>query len=101
MLKPGPFPPIVMGMPQIAGWIILGLVAGALARWIVPGEEKGGWLSALVLGILGAVVGGWIAARTGYLSPADPGEWIPGPKSLGSATVGAIILLSVWKWLRA
>ncbi len=89
-----------MLMGHIAGWIILGLVAGALARWIVPGEEKGGWFLTLLLGIIGALVGGWIARTIGYLPPAEPGDWIPGLKSIGSATVGAIIILSIWKWLR-
>lgn len=85
-------------MGEIAGWIILGLVAGALARTIVPGEVRGGWFSALLLGIVGAFVGGWIARSVGYLPPAEPGEWIPDLKSIGSATVGAIIVLSLWKW---
>jgi uncharacterized membrane protein YeaQ/YmgE (transglycosylase-associated protein family) len=89
-----------MAMGHYAGWIVLGLVAGALARWILPGQEKGGWVSALVLGIIGAIVGGWIARKFGYLPPADPGDWIPGLRSIGSATVGAIIVLSIWKWFR-
>lgn len=87
-------------MGHYAGWIVLGLVAGALARWILPGQEKGGWVSALILGIVGALVGGWIARKFGYLPPADPGDWIPSLRSIGSATVGSIIVLSIWKWFR-
>jgi uncharacterized membrane protein YeaQ/YmgE (transglycosylase-associated protein family) len=87
-------------MGHIAGWIILGLVAGLLARIIVPGSQKGGWFLTLLLGIIGAVVGGWIARKVGYLPPPDPGDWIPGLQSIASATVGAIIVLSIWKWLR-
>lgn len=87
-------------MEQWIAWSLLGLVAGALARAILPGEEKGGWFATLLLGIAGAFVGGWIAERIGYLPPSDPGEWLPGPKSIISATVGAIIVLSLWKAIR-
>lgn len=44
------------------GWIVLGLIAGAIAKAIKPGEQGGGWLATLLLGIVGAVVGGWIGS---------------------------------------
>lgn len=44
------------------GWIILGLIAGAIAKAIKPGERGGGWLATLLLGVVGAVVGGWIGS---------------------------------------
>ncbi|MBK1826621.1 GlsB/YeaQ/YmgE family stress response membrane protein [Haloferula rosea] len=87
-------------MEHWIAWAILGLAAGAIARAIVPGEERGGWIPTMILGIIGAFVGGWIAERIGFLPPSDPGTWLPGPKSILSATVGAIIVLSIWKWLR-
>ncbi len=87
-------------MPQLAAWVLLGLIAGAIARLILPGEEKGGWVATLVLGIIGAVVGGWIARQFGYLPPADPGAWMPSLTSIASATVGSLITLALWKWLR-
>jgi len=43
-------------------WIIVGLLAGILANIVYPGPSKGGWFGAMLLGIVGAVVGGWIAA---------------------------------------
>ncbi len=46
----------------ILGWIILGLIAGAIAKGIKPGEQGGGWLATLLLGVVGAVVGGWIGS---------------------------------------
>jgi len=46
----------------ILGWIILGLIAGAIAKAIKPGEQGGGWLATLLLGVVGAVVGGWIGS---------------------------------------
>ncbi|WP_431712001.1 GlsB/YeaQ/YmgE family stress response membrane protein [Glutamicibacter uratoxydans] len=44
------------------GWIVLGLIAGAIAKAIKPGEQGGGWLATLLLGIVGAVVGGWLGS---------------------------------------
>lgn len=46
----------------IIGWIVLGLIAGAIAKAIKPGEQGGGWLATLLLGIVGALVGGWIGS---------------------------------------
>ncbi|MCU0797732.1 MAG: GlsB/YeaQ/YmgE family stress response membrane protein [Akkermansiaceae bacterium] len=87
-------------MSQIASWLVLGLIAGALARLILPGEEKGGWLGAMILGIIGAVVGGWLARHFGFLTAPVAGEWLPDLRSIGSATVGSIVVLALWKWIR-
>jgi uncharacterized membrane protein YeaQ/YmgE (transglycosylase-associated protein family) len=46
----------------IIGWIILGLVAGAIAKAILPGTQGGGWLITLVLGVVGALLGGFIGS---------------------------------------
>jgi uncharacterized membrane protein YeaQ/YmgE (transglycosylase-associated protein family) len=45
----------------IIGWIILGLIAGAIAKAILPGRQGGGWLITLVLGVVGALLGGFLA----------------------------------------
>lgn len=87
-------------MEHWIAWALLGLVAGAIARAVLPGEEKGGWIMTTLLGIAGAFVGGWIAERIGYLPPSDPGSWLPGPKSILSASIGAIIVLALWKGLK-
>lgn len=50
----------------IFSWIVLGLIAGALARYILPGRQGGGILWTTVVGILGGVVGGWIGTRMGF-----------------------------------
>lgn len=44
----------------IIGWIVLGLIAGAIAKAILPGRQGGGWIATLVLGVVGALVGGFI-----------------------------------------
>lgn len=46
----------------IIGWIVLGLIAGAIAKAIKPGQQGGGWLATLLLGVVGALVGGWIGS---------------------------------------
>lgn len=46
----------------ILSWIIFGLIAGILAKWIMPGKDGGGFFMTILLGIVGAVVGGWIGS---------------------------------------
>ena len=47
---------------DIIGWILLGLIAGAIAKAILPGTQGGGWIITIVLGIVGAVLGGFIGS---------------------------------------
>ncbi|MFT3888096.1 MAG: GlsB/YeaQ/YmgE family stress response membrane protein [Arachnia sp.] len=44
------------------GFLILGLIAGAIAKAILPGEQGGGWVATLILGVVGALVGGWLGS---------------------------------------
>jgi uncharacterized membrane protein YeaQ/YmgE (transglycosylase-associated protein family) len=46
----------------IIGWIVLGLIAGAIAKLILPGTQGGGWIITLILGIVGALLGGFIGS---------------------------------------
>ena len=46
----------------IIGWIVLGLLAGAIAKLILPGKQGGGWLVTLVLGVVGALLGGFLGS---------------------------------------
>jgi uncharacterized membrane protein YeaQ/YmgE (transglycosylase-associated protein family) len=46
----------------ILGFLLLGLIAGAIAKAILPGRQGGGWLITLVLGVVGAILGGWIGS---------------------------------------
>ncbi|MBT2548969.1 GlsB/YeaQ/YmgE family stress response membrane protein [Arthrobacter sp. ISL-65] len=46
----------------ILGFLVLGLIAGAIAKAILPGREGGGWLVTLLLGVVGAILGGWIGS---------------------------------------
>ena len=90
----------LMDPKEILGWVLLGLFSGLIARRVMPGEEKGGCLITIILGILGAVVGGWIGRHVGFLPVADPGPGLPSLESLLTATVGALVVLVLWKWLR-
>ena len=50
---------------EILSWLLLGLVAGILAKWIMPGKQGGGIIVTIILGMLGAVVGGWLGSLLG------------------------------------
>ena len=80
----------------IISWIILGLIAGALAKWLMPGDDGGGWIATMGLGIAGAFVGGWVGSFIG-LGPATGINL----GSMATATFGALILLFVYnKFIR-
>jgi uncharacterized membrane protein YeaQ/YmgE (transglycosylase-associated protein family) len=71
-------------------WIIVGGVAGALAKLIMPGDDPGGFIITILLGIAGAIVGGFLASLIGI----GGGGWI---WSIIIATIGAIILLVIYR----
>ncbi|WP_295802578.1 GlsB/YeaQ/YmgE family stress response membrane protein [uncultured Microbulbifer sp.] len=80
----------------ILSWIILGLIAGALAKWIMPGPDPGGWIVTMIIGIVGAFIGGWVGSFVGLGTT--------GGLSLGSiitAVVGAIILLFIYRMVKS
>jgi len=79
-----------VGIVAIIGWIIIGLIAGALAKLVMPGDDPGGFIITLLLGIAGALVGGFLAGLIG----------IGGGGTLWTiiiATIGAIILLAIYR----
>jgi uncharacterized membrane protein YeaQ/YmgE (transglycosylase-associated protein family) len=72
----------------ILAWIILGLVAGILAKFILPGDDPGGFIITIIIGIVGGVIGGYIGTHLGWGSVT--GFNLP---SIGLAILGAIVLL--------
>ena len=75
---------------SIIAWIIIGLVAGALAKLIMPGDDPGGIIVTILIGIAGAFVGGFLASLIGL---AEGGLiW-----TIIIATIGAIILLAIYR----
>ena len=84
-------------MPLILSWVLLGLVAGALAKFLMPGRDPAGCIFTIILGVIGAVVGGWIGTYFGW------GRVTVGTldlRSIGIATFGAFILLAIGRLLR-
>ena len=84
----------------ILTWLIFGLIAGAIAQLLVPGDDPGGggvmgWLVTIVIGIVGAFVGGFIGTALGFgsVSGFNFGSFL-------IAILGAVILLFVWRALR-
>ncbi len=76
----------------IFSWILLGLLAGILAKFIMPGKDGGGFVVTTLLGIAGAFIGGWIGSLVGL---GAVGEFSLG--SLLTAVVGALVLLFVYR----
>lgn len=76
----------------ILSWIILGLIAGALAKLILPGKDPGGIIVTIIIGIVGAILGGFIAASLGYGTVSGVNF-----ASVIIAILGAIILLLIYR----
>ena len=79
----------------IISWIILGLLAGALAKLIMPGRDGGGFFLTMGLGIAGAFVGGWLGSFFGLGSMTGLNIG-----SILTATVGAFIILFVYRQIK-
>ncbi len=75
----------------LISWIVVGLLAGLLAKWIMPGEGPGGLLITLILGMAGASVGGFVVSLLGGTGATGFNVW-----SVLVATFGAIILLFLY-----
>jgi uncharacterized membrane protein YeaQ/YmgE (transglycosylase-associated protein family) len=82
-------------MGAIIGWIIFGLIAGAIAKLLMPGKDPGGWIITMLLGIAGAVIGGFIGHALWGSSGVN--DWSIG--SFALAIVGAIILLAIYRMI--
>jgi uncharacterized membrane protein YeaQ/YmgE (transglycosylase-associated protein family) len=85
-------------MPLWLYWIVLGLIAGSLAKWIMPGRDPTGCLFTIILGIGGSLLGGLIGSYFGW-GAVTQGEL--DLRSIGIATAGAIVVLVVGRLLRA
>lgn len=78
-------------------WILLGLIAGALAKFLVPGRDPSGCIFTVLLGILGAFVGGMIGTAVGW-GRVDQGRF--DLRSIAIATAGAIVVLLLGRLVR-
>ena len=74
----------------ILGWIVFGLVVGALAKLVMPGRDPGGIIVTILLGIVGAVLGGFLGQALGLYGPNDPAGFV-------MSLLGAILLLAIYR----
>ena len=80
---------------NILAWIVVGLIGGTLARWLMPGRDRAGIVMTIVLGIAGALVGGFIAVSLGISNGIDDFD-------LGTivlSVIGAVIILVLYRML--
>ena len=81
----------------IVGWILLGFLAGMIAKAIMPGAERAGFFATLLLGIAGALLGGFLATVVGLADPIDEffdlSTWV-------AAVVGSLVILFGWNTIR-
>jgi uncharacterized membrane protein YeaQ/YmgE (transglycosylase-associated protein family) len=75
------------------GWIVIGLVAGVLAKWIMPGRDPGGVIVTIMIGIAGGLLGGFVGKLLGISSTGNALNII-------IATAGAVLLLWVYRLLQ-
>jgi uncharacterized membrane protein YeaQ/YmgE (transglycosylase-associated protein family) len=74
----------------ILGWILFGLVVGVVAKLLMPGRDPGGIIVTMLLGIVGAVVGGFLGRALGWYQPGEPAGFF-------MALLGAVILLAIYR----
>ena len=78
----------------ILGWIVFGLIVGAIAKFLMPGRDPGGFIVTILLGIAGAVVAGFLGRSLGWYTEGEAAGYI-------TATLGAIILLVLYRMVVA
>ena len=84
-------------MPLWLHWVLLGLLAGALAKYLMPGRDPSGCIVTVVLGIVGAFIGGLIGTAVGW-GTVSAARFEP--RSLALATLGAIVILLAGRLIR-
>jgi uncharacterized membrane protein YeaQ/YmgE (transglycosylase-associated protein family) len=75
---------------SILGWILFGLVVGALAKLVMPGRDPGGIIVTILLGIAGAVLGGFVGRALGFYREGEPAGWV-------MAFLGSVLLLFLYR----
>lgn len=77
----------------ILSWLVSGLIIGALAKFLMPGNDPGGFIVTILLGIAGAFVGSYIGQALGLYAPGQPAGWI-------MSILGAIVLLGLYRLVK-
>jgi uncharacterized membrane protein YeaQ/YmgE (transglycosylase-associated protein family) len=79
-------------MIAILSWIVFGLVVGVLAKILMPGDDPGGFIVTVLIGIAGALVGGFVGRAMGFYAPTQAAGYL-------MSIVGAIILLALYRMM--
>ncbi|MEO7244951.1 MAG: GlsB/YeaQ/YmgE family stress response membrane protein [Rubrivivax sp.] len=77
----------------IISTIIVGLIVGALARFVLPGDQKMGWVLTCLLGVAGSLVAGYVGQLLGWYEVGQPAGWI-------MSVIGAVVLLFIVQAVR-
>jgi uncharacterized membrane protein YeaQ/YmgE (transglycosylase-associated protein family) len=77
-------------MMGVVGWIIFGLIVGAVAKLLMPGRDPGGFIITMLLGIAGALLGGYLGRALGWYGPEDAAGFL-------MSLVGAVALLWIYR----
>jgi uncharacterized membrane protein YeaQ/YmgE (transglycosylase-associated protein family) len=77
-------------MISILGWMLFGLIVGIIAKLVMPGRDPGGIFVTMLIGIVGAVLGGFLGRAIGWYQPGEPAGFFV-------ATLGAILLLFIYR----
>lgn len=76
----------------IIAWILFGLVVGIIAKLLMPGRDPGGFIVTILIGIAGALLGGFIGRAMGFYGESEGAGWIV-------AILGAILLLAIYRMM--
>ena len=79
-------------MVGVLGWIVFGLIVGIIAKLLMPGRDPGGFVITILLGIAGAVTGGYIGRGLGWYGPNQPAGFF-------MSLIGAIVLLALYRMI--
>jgi len=77
----------------VLGWVLFGLVVGIVAKLLMPGRDPGGFIVTTLLGIVGAVIGGFLGRSLGLYGPGEAAGFL-------MATLGAVVLLFLYRMMR-
>ena len=77
---------------EVLSWIVFGLIAGGLAKLVVSGRDPGGLIVTMLLGVAGALLGGWLGRALSLYQPGEPAGWM-------MSILGAVILLLIYRAL--
>lgn len=77
---------------SVIGWIVFGLIVGVIAKFLMPGRDPGGFIVTILIGIAGALLGGFLGRAVGWYGEGDPVGFV-------MAVLGSIVLLAIYRMM--